>query len=685
MSLDTVLEIGKALRSSEESLSHFKYVKSCPEDNDKESVLRLNIPVRSDISFNWDKVSIIPENRNEKLFYLTFKTSDSDGLVKYIFGDIYYELKSRVKRNGEIETGEGGYYRVVDENAYGVYKKSSFHRGEDDFATLKQIKSLSNDEEFLIEKFRSSFSDDELTIEKILKNIPAIEYFFSENVNGTLLNFLNNEESLIKGTTESVLQNTSERNLNQIFGEEFIYEKINEEDFSKVKDLRSGKIFLHFDFNGKHWYEFRSELDLITNQMLDDFFEDKQQRKVLKKTLYKTLCSGDKKNDKQFPGFRNKSKFKSKFFSDEEAKDLFYAKEYSEYGLFTIKGTEIKVIILPRGNNLSADDFKTFFKTANEKAITARNQQSNLTEDPIFTPVSIEDEYKITSFDFVFSKRGGISSPDTDLIELSGIEKSSLKFTMHTIKKISKKIKEKYGYEQFPRVEESFLKILGTAQVNNSGKVIFKTNSKYQSHILKVLPKIYSQSYYQDLALLPAVIEKVEFSIRAGNSKYNTLKFHLEFLFSIQNHQNNKHMEITNSKSYQLGLLLGSLSKDLKNKINSFEKNYVGNLTRRISTLQDCIKFKNEIEEKNIMHDLSKYKHNISTDLSEMIRNIDEPEYDKEQVAFGFFENYFKYESKQGFLDKLEKLISDYAANEKEKDAKLIEKIGSVLKNYQTQ
>ncbi|MFB6307616.1 MAG: hypothetical protein ABEH43_11650, partial [Flavobacteriales bacterium] len=64
-------------------------------------------------------------------------------------------------------------------------------------------------------------------------------------------------------------------------------------------------------------------------------------------------------------------------------------------------------------------------------------------------------------------------------------------------------------------------------------------------------------------------------------------------------------MEITESKSYQVGLLLGSLAKGLRNKINSFEKNYVGNLTRRISTLDDCIKFKNEIEQKNILHELA--------------------------------------------------------------------------------
>lgn len=34
MSLDTVLQIGKVLRSSENSLKYFKYVEPCPKDKD---------------------------------------------------------------------------------------------------------------------------------------------------------------------------------------------------------------------------------------------------------------------------------------------------------------------------------------------------------------------------------------------------------------------------------------------------------------------------------------------------------------------------------------------------------------------------------------------------------------------------------------------------------------------------
>ena len=54
-------------------------------------------------------------------------------------------------------------------------------------------------------------------------------------------------------------------------------------------------------------------------------------------------------------------------------------------------------------------------------------------------------------------------------------------------------------------------------------------------------------------------------------------------------------MEIIQSESYEIGLMLGALAKNLSLEINSFEKNYIGNLTRRIGTLSDFIKLKTDI------------------------------------------------------------------------------------------
>ena len=90
MSLDTVLQIGKVLRSSENSLKYFKYVKPCPKDEDGNWPICITIPVKEDFSFDWERIEITPEKDRERLYYLKFKTSDADGFVKYICAAPYF-------------------------------------------------------------------------------------------------------------------------------------------------------------------------------------------------------------------------------------------------------------------------------------------------------------------------------------------------------------------------------------------------------------------------------------------------------------------------------------------------------------------------------------------------------------------------------------------------------------------
>ncbi|MFB6306503.1 MAG: hypothetical protein ABEH43_05870, partial [Flavobacteriales bacterium] len=359
---------------------------------------------------------LVPENQADSLFYLTFKTSSADTLVKYIFGDIYFSLDAKVKNKGDIEVMENGFYRLTNENAYGVYKNSSFQRAKVDFEKLKkgflekgQSESDSNFlDNWIIKHFRDSFSKDENFIEKILRNIPALEKYFQNDKSIGLTEFLENEAILDQYFIEQVLNKTSKKNLKKVFGEDFDVEDKSIDDLSKaekekLKQLGSGQIFLHFDFDGKHWYEFSNDLDIITEQMLNTFFEKTEKGLAPHKMLYKNLCTGNKKNDAQFPGFISLSKYKSKYFTPKDAKNLFYAKEYSERRLLTIRGTDIYMIVLPRGKNLNANDYSEFSEKANEKRMLARNQRDN-DEDPLLIPLSINENNNITAFDFIFSK-----------------------------------------------------------------------------------------------------------------------------------------------------------------------------------------------------------------------------------------------------------------------------------------
>ena len=73
MSLETVLQIGKALRNSPDTLSNFRFAKSYADISDR-NVLALSIPVGKDFSLQLDEAKAVPENEEKKLFYLTFKT-----------------------------------------------------------------------------------------------------------------------------------------------------------------------------------------------------------------------------------------------------------------------------------------------------------------------------------------------------------------------------------------------------------------------------------------------------------------------------------------------------------------------------------------------------------------------------------------------------------------------------------
>jgi hypothetical protein len=652
MSLDTVLQIGKVLRRSENSLKYFKYVEPCPKDNKTgEWPICITIPINPDFTFDWKGVLITPENERSQLYYLKFKTSDSDGLVKYVLGDIYYEKRATVKKDGFIESSEGGYYRLEDLNRTAAYRASSFYRGLNDYRDI--ISSKKNETQGMMQQFHEELGKNIKYIERILKYIPANLYFFENRNDINIKDFLEDEENLYSITISQNFQKTSNANLRKA-GMPVELSVSNEAQKRLLFELTNSSVFIHFEFQEKqHWHQFIEDMSLLNAKVLSEFVDNTPDGLVLRKTLYKTLCSGDKKNDIQFPSFRDTNKHKSKNFHNDSLQDLFYAIDYTGKGKI-ISGTDIKLIVLPRGEHLTAQDYDDFLEKRDEAKLLVKDKNNNQNSiDPIFDFFS-DDEKDITSFDLVFCKKGGLSSPDSDLIELSGIEKSKLRQTKERIQRIASDINQKR--KNFLRTEKdlypmtidySFRSILGNPQADTkTGKISYKPNPKYQSHLLKVVPLIYSDNYSHDEVLLPAFIQNVEYSIRSGDEKYNFLKFDLMFLYKIQNTKNDKFMEITSSESYQVGFMLGGLARNLSQEINSFEKNYVGNLTRRIGNMADFIKLKNEIEQKLIMHDKTKFTYQTSYDLAQKVKEF-KSRYDKEECAFGFMESYFKPFSKK--------------------------------------
>ena len=263
--------------------------------------------------------------------------------------------------------------------------------------------------------------------------------------------------------------------------------------------------FSYEDCNGekKSWYDFSNTLELVLQKMYKEYVDDKnKERLVLKKSLWPTICSGDKKNDIQFPNFDLENRYKTRGFTESDIEDLFYGVSYAKKGKM-ISGSEYKLIVLPFGKNLKADDLKLFIEKKNESSIILSNEYS---DDLISSALGSSSTF--TSFDFIFVKNGG-TKPDTDLIEISNITRSTLnrvdsrnKIIAHQVYaernkeiKIGKPERNKEKKEDNSlSICKSFRNLLGDVQLDATGKVKIAASKKYESHILKVLPLIYKEN-----------------------------------------------------------------------------------------------------------------------------------------------------------------------------------------------
>jgi hypothetical protein len=425
-----------------------------------------------------------------------------------------------------------------------------------------------------------------------------------------------------------------------------------------VENATGKQCYLHFNFSGNHWYQFSNEFKNLNEKMLDEFLEKQKGQLVLRKYIYKTLASPEK--DLKFPNFRKENMYKTRTFkSIEEVLDLFYSIDYSLQDIIRID--KIKINVLPKGENLDAKNIEEFFdnKGLAAHATAVGIVDENNQPDDFFSPFMSEVSKNFTQFDVIFSKASGGSSPDVDVIELASLERDLLVELSERIRNIRlnieaerEKIVGKSDKIKPLSIKQSFFNILGD---------VTKDKKKYQSHLLKALPQIYTGNYYRDNILLPVFIEKTEYNIRQDNENFNFLKFDYEFLVKLRNRIGDKNMEndktanneiedMFSSSSYKAGELLGKMSKPVSREINSFQKNYVGQLSRRIADLDSLMDFTGFICEKLAIHD--KLFQNIKDDFNEFINRIkDNPKsYDRRYFAVGFFE---------GYLGKFEKTANE--------------------------
>lgn len=568
------------------------------------------------------------------------------------------------------------YIKLVNKDV-DTLKKSKDKDGKSMQTYFYNLPVIENESEFIFDFDNIS----EITDEDIQKSLMYLKFKTSDN--DSEVKYLFGDIIYSKDKTEKESGNYRMRKITKGKEKSSSFDRANEDakdmndniigkfrtcfgkNLSKIENILTKKssVLLHFDFpNYLNWFELENVLDLINKKLVQGFItEDKNTKKImLKSFLFKTLGGVN-------PNFSDANIYKTKSFdSIDEVVDLMYGVDISEKILISIK--DIGIVALPDfpTDNLSkkqledvGDILNDFFKKKGLKDVLsgeddlnkeAKNTQNNSSindtiEDDIFRELIHNGLPLDIKYDIIFMKPRGLTSPSVDMLEINNVKKSFLKSIHDNISDVIKELQKQSDIElektkMKPKydIKASFMDILGQKG---------KNQKKYIFHLLKVLPQIYTGTYYQDPILLPTFIQKTENNLRDNVDNFNILKYDFYFLTNIQ--KNNNMESITTKKSYAIGQALGIMARPFaawqpKCPIKSFEKNYVGNLSKRIADLNDLVKFSNFLNEKIIIHSIKgKWLQDASLSLLDSINQLSnsQEKYDKNACALGFFEKYF--------------------------------------------
>ena len=338
-----------------------------------DDVLRLRIPVTENFEIDLDGIEVIQDERlAEKLFYLKYKSADADTFVKYIFGDVYFTQ----------EKGDGtspGYYRLGDPGSgHPTFRKGSFDRGKDDAEEIiEREESLKASCTGIIAKFRVALKSDvdgslrtvDL-IERLLKYQAGIRSMVEQGKQIDRQVLLDEQalqfETARRSFREVESSRYSKRRFRSLLDEpepEWDSVKQSEQVIEALANYASGNIFLHFELAGEHWYEQESAMQAIDQQFVSKFAESISEGdytgSVLRKYIYKTMISSH-----QLPDFDPAKQNRIRLFSEEELMNLFYAINMAKKAKFRPPSSDVKVVVLPRGEGMTADDVTRFMQGA---------------------------------------------------------------------------------------------------------------------------------------------------------------------------------------------------------------------------------------------------------------------------------------------------------------------------------
>ncbi|WP_321317965.1 hypothetical protein [Labilibaculum sp.] len=592
--LDTVIKIGKLYREAPDAHKYHEQInhvwsevenlrKQKNKDGNPIDVVFYELPVLDkgdSFEFDFDNLmEIEDEDKQKGLYRLNFKTSSNDATSKYLFGDIVHSFVNEKKKNGNIVTDDKGSYKLYSKSDNSIIEKPSFIRCND-FATKV--------ENPVIYKFRNEFN----------KHILKIHSLF------------------------------------------------------KVDHIT----ILHFKFNEGSWLQLSGIVKFIDSVIAQEFVEKspKDGTFILKKSLYKSLIGGEHNYYGGIPNFnREKNAYKGRTFSEEELMNIVYAKK--AYANPTINCGAYKVNVMPYHDTITKDILEDFYSRDSYALSNEIKSEINIINefeeenpfDNFFAPMLDKTFHDKTTFDVTFIWFNGTKKSYEDFVEVGTMEQSLIKKVALQVldaKNNIKDLSEKDGVLKHP-YKTNILNSLKNLLAN-----VKRGDSFLNSHYLNIIPKIYTNTYYQDIVLLPSFIEQLELKIRDAEKhlklyEFYILKYDFYFLMNIQ--KNNNLMKITETKSYALGKNLGIMAEQFAAwrkdcPIKSFEKAYVGNLSRRITTIDELVKFSGFINEKLTIHGrLYPDVKNAYLQLVETINLFEGEKYNRNNCALGFFESYY--------------------------------------------
>lgn len=498
------------------------------------------------------------------------------------------------------------YYQIDVKDSYKI-----------DFSSLKEI----TDESIIKSKYyylKYKTGEADTLVKYIYGDIAYPDYFKPDDpTNGAPAFKLN---SFLRGNDEAI----------KIQNETLIaFRQSIENSLDSLLKLFSDKkyCYIHFNFNGKNWYE-TDLFDIIERSMVNNFTNVENDKLSLFEFITRTIAG--KETFERMINFNVKNNYKNKCFgSVDEVRDLFYGLDFQQkYKIKNSKG-DIVINVLPKGRINAKGVIYYFEKKSNYDYKNQKPEDLDPFAEPFINP-EIEG---IEKYDIIFSKPIKYAKPiGADLLEITDISQNLLHRVNIKIEKAKMEIPYRFT------LDYAILQLLD--------------EKKHTNHLLKILPLIYKDNYYSDDVLLPALIEKTEYTIRNGDGKKNYfggLKQHFYFLTKLQ--INDTIMEIKKTKSYLLGKMLGKMAEPFAGwkkdcPIKSFEKSYVGNISRRIAKLDDVIEFVNYLNEKLTLHPPKYGIIDIKKSYLELINAIDEfsgnEKYNRHFCALGFFESYYK-------------------------------------------